>query len=101
MVQLHPDRFPGFVASLAMNNPEAALAEAERATLELGAVGVQVFTNVNGQPLDQPAFLQLFEAMGRAAETDLASSRACYEPARLPGRRSIKVRPLVGAGMAL
>ena len=64
MVQLHPDRFPGFVASLAMNNPEAALAEAERATLELGAVGVQVFTNVNGQPLDQPAFLQLFEAMG-------------------------------------
>ncbi len=64
MVQLHPNRFLGFVASLPMNNPEAALAEAERATRELGAVGVQVFTNVNGQPLDQPAFLQLFEAMG-------------------------------------
>ena len=64
MVQRHPDRFPGFVASLAMNNPEAALAEAERATRELGAVGVQVFTNVNGQPLDQQPFLQLFEAMG-------------------------------------
>ena len=63
MVQLHPDRFLGFVASLAMNNPEAALAEAERATRNLGAAGVQVFTNVNGQPLDQPEFLQLFEAM--------------------------------------
>ena len=64
MVECHPDRFPGFVASLPMNNPEAALEEAQRATEELGALGVQVFTNVNGQPLDEPPFLELFETMG-------------------------------------
>src|SRR5262245_66576977 len=30
-VARHPDRFPGFVASLPMNNVDAALAELERA----------------------------------------------------------------------
>ena len=35
----HPDRFPGFVASLPMNNPEAALAELDRALMTLGRPG--------------------------------------------------------------
>src|SRR6516225_7875439 len=37
----HPSRFPSFVASLPMNNPEEALKEAERAVEQLGARGVQ------------------------------------------------------------
>src|SRR5882672_5164698 len=41
----HPDRFPAFIASLPMNNPPAAVAEADRAILDLGARGVQVFTH--------------------------------------------------------
>ncbi len=61
----HRDRFPGFIASLPMNNPEAALAEAGRAVRELGALGVQVYTNVNGRPLDQPEYLEIFGAMAR------------------------------------
>ena len=56
----HPDRFPAFTASLPMNNPDAALAEAERAIGELGARGVQVFTNVRGKPLSAPEFDALF-----------------------------------------
>ena len=63
LVELHPDRFPGFVASLPMNNPDAALREIDRAINELGATGVQVFTNVNGEPLDKPEYLQVFERM--------------------------------------
>lgn len=59
----HPDRFPGFVASLPMNNPDAALAEARRAVAELGAAGVQIFTNVAGRALDRPEYLQLFGLM--------------------------------------
>ena len=59
----HPDRFPGFIASLPMNNPDAALAELERAVGELGAVGVQTYSNVNGKPLDAPEFYPLFERM--------------------------------------
>src|SRR5215471_20758610 len=48
----HASRFPSFVASLPMNNPEEALKESERAVKQLGARGVQVFTNVAGKPLD-------------------------------------------------
>jgi len=63
LVDRHRDRFPGFVASLPMNDPDAALAEAGRAVRDLGACGVQVFTNVAGAPLTSPAFLPLFDLM--------------------------------------
>jgi len=59
----HPDRFPGWVATLALHHPEAALREAERAVKELGAAGVQVFTNVHGLPIDRPQFQPIFELM--------------------------------------
>jgi len=52
LVEKHRDRFPAFVAALPMNDVEAALRELERAAGELGARGVQLFTNVRGRPLD-------------------------------------------------
>src|SRR5713226_5951406 len=63
LVAKHPDRFPGFVASLPMNNPDAAVQEIERAVMKLGATGVQIYSNVNGRPLDDPDFLAVFEKM--------------------------------------
>jgi uncharacterized protein len=63
LVNRHPDRFPGFIASLAMNDPEGALLEAGRAIKQLGAVGVQVATNILGRPLDLPETIQLFDLM--------------------------------------
>ena len=68
LVQKHPDRFPSFVASLPMNAPEAALNETQRAITELGACGIQMFTNVLGKPLSSQEFRPLFGAM---AEYDL------------------------------
>ena len=65
-VAKHPDRFPGFVASLPMNNPDASVREIDRALNDLGAKGVQIFSNVNGRPLDDPAFLPLFQRMAEA-----------------------------------
>lgn len=59
----HPDRFPAFVATLSMLDPEEAVREAERAISALGARGVQVFTNVAGRPLDRPEYAPLFAAM--------------------------------------
>jgi hypothetical protein len=56
IVSRHPDRFLGFVASLPMNNPDAAVAEIDRAIAQLHATGVQIFSNVNGRPLDGPEF---------------------------------------------
>lgn len=42
LVAKYPDRFPGFIASLPMNDPEGLLKEARRAVTELSAVGVQI-----------------------------------------------------------
>src|SRR3989449_636560 len=63
LVAKHPDRFPGCVASLPMNNPDAALREIDRAIDGLGATGVQIFSNVNGRPLDEPEWAPLFDRM--------------------------------------
>ena len=69
LCQQYPDRFPGFVASLPMNNPDASIEELHRAIKELGAKGIQVYSNVSGKPLDGPEYACLFEAM--ATDYDL------------------------------
>ncbi|HUJ89548.1 MAG TPA: amidohydrolase family protein [Syntrophorhabdales bacterium] len=63
LVGKYPDRFPGFIASLPMNDPEGLLKEARRAINDLGAVGVLVFSNVLGKPLDKPETMPLFDLM--------------------------------------
>jgi len=65
LVRRHPDRFPGFIASLPLNYPDESVAEVERTVTQLGALGIQVFSNVNGLPLDDPRFLPLFETADR------------------------------------
>jgi uncharacterized protein len=65
LVRQHPDRFPGFIASLPLNHPEESVAELERTVKDLGALGVQLFSNVNGLPLDDDRFFPLFEAAER------------------------------------
>ena len=65
LVRAHPQRFPGFIASLPMNHPDESVAELERAVTSLGAFGVQVFSNVNGLPLDEPRFAALFATADR------------------------------------
>ena len=64
----HPDRFPGFAAALNMLDMDGAVAEGQRAIKQLGARGLQIYTNVAGRPLDDPAYLPIFAL---AAEHDL------------------------------
>lgn len=59
----YPDRFVGFAASLPLNNTEAAIREADRAIRQLGALGVEIFTNVKGKPLDAPDLHPLWDAL--------------------------------------
>ena len=59
----YPRRFPGFIGTAPMNNMEACVAECRRAIEELGAVGMQIFTNVSGKPLDLEEFEPFFEYM--------------------------------------
>jgi aminocarboxymuconate-semialdehyde decarboxylase len=63
IVAKHPDRFPGFIASVPMNNPDATVAEIDRALDDLRASGIQIYTNVNGRPLDDPMFAPVFQRM--------------------------------------
>ena len=46
------DYFPGWVAQISLDAPDAGVAEAERA-IKMGALGVQIYTNVAGKPIDR------------------------------------------------
>ncbi|MBI2287546.1 MAG: amidohydrolase, partial [Chloroflexi bacterium] len=63
LVLKFPDKFPAAVASLPMNNMEAALKELDRAVNDLNLKGIQLFTPINDKPLDSPEFLPLYEKM--------------------------------------
>lgn len=69
LVRAHPDRFIAFIAALPLNNPEESVAELDRAVTQLGARGVQIYTNVAGKPLDLPELEPVF---AEAARRDLA-----------------------------
>jgi uncharacterized protein len=115
IVARYPDRFPGFVAALPFNDPEASLAELHRSIDELGARGIQIFSNINGRPLDAPEFLPLFDTMAaydlplwlhpfRAADMpDYASeTRSQYEiwwALGWPYETSVAMARLVFAGL--
>jgi uncharacterized protein len=63
LCQKYPDRFPGFIASIPMGNPAAVVEEARRAVEDMGAAGVQVFSNIKGKPLDAEEFIGVFDYM--------------------------------------
>ena len=67
VVAKHPKHFVGWSALLPMNAPEAAAKEAERA-LKNGANAVQLATNANGHPLDEPQFLPIFDVIAAAGK---------------------------------
>jgi aminocarboxymuconate-semialdehyde decarboxylase len=61
----HRDRFPAFVAALPMNDPDAAMKELDRAVAHLGAIGVQLYSNAAGKPLDAPEFRPIFDELAK------------------------------------
>jgi len=63
LVMKYPDRFAAGVATLPMNDMDAALIELDRAIRDLKMRGVQIFTPINDKPLDAPEFLPLYEKM--------------------------------------
>jgi aminocarboxymuconate-semialdehyde decarboxylase len=63
LVAQHPQRFPAFVAAIALDDVDTALREAERAIKQLGARGIQIFTNIAGHPLDEERFKPVFAMM--------------------------------------
>ena len=58
--RLHPDRFV-VLATLPMQDPEAAVGEVNRAVTQLGCRGIYLGTNVRGKELTDFSFLPVFE----------------------------------------
>jgi aminocarboxymuconate-semialdehyde decarboxylase len=87
------DHFPGWVAQVSLAVPDAGAREAERAIKDLGALGVQIYTNVSGKPIDRPEYEEFWAKMNelgkpvwihpaRGAETPdypLAEKKSLYE----------------------
>jgi predicted TIM-barrel fold metal-dependent hydrolase len=63
LVQKYPERFAGGIATLPMNDPEAAVVEAERAIKDLRLRGVEIFTDIGGKPIDALEFIPLYQKM--------------------------------------
>ena len=63
LILRYPDRFFAAVASLPMNDIDAALLETDRAVKDLDFKGIQIFSPVNGKPLDSPEFMSLYDKM--------------------------------------
>ncbi len=59
----YPQRCIAAIANLPLNNPDAAVREAERAVKELGFKGVQIYTSVQGKPLSSEELIPLYEVM--------------------------------------
>ena len=110
-----PIASPPSSAPTPMTDPEAMVAESKRAIDELGAVGMQIFTNVQGKALDAPEFLPFFEYMASVGKpvwlhpargenfTDyLAEDRSEYEiwwTFGWPYETSVAMARLVFAGL--
>ncbi len=62
LIAAHPDRFWGY-ATLGFGDLEASLKELDRCIGELKFRGLQLFSNIRGQPLDAPEFRPLFARM--------------------------------------
>lgn len=65
LVVKYPDKFAAAVACLPMNDMDAALQEIDRAIVQLGLKGVQIYSRIKGETLDKPQFKPLFEKMAK------------------------------------
>jgi len=65
LIVKYPDRFVAALATLPMNNIDAALKEADRAINDLRFKGVYIHTPVDEKPLDLPEFMPLYEKMSQ------------------------------------
>ncbi len=82
-----------FLATLPLNDPQASVAELERATGDLGLKGAMVFSNVNGVALADAAYEPLWK---KAHELNAV---VCIHPAHPLGVEAMaqyRLMPLVG-----
>jgi len=90
LITRYPDRFVGAIASLPMNDIDAALREAERAIHELRFRGVEIFTDICGKPVDTKEFMPLYEMMESLNLPIFLHPRRTNTTADYPGEKTSK-----------
>lgn len=66
LCEKHRDRFPGFIATPPMGSGIDAILKATRYAIEdVGACGIQIYSHVNGRPIDEPDFAPFFDYMAK------------------------------------
>jgi predicted TIM-barrel fold metal-dependent hydrolase len=65
LVNKYPDRFVSAAACLPLNDVDASIRETERTMKELKFKGIQLFSSINGKPLDRPEFMGLYEKIAQ------------------------------------
>jgi predicted TIM-barrel fold metal-dependent hydrolase len=84
-----PTRYPGWVAQTSLALPDAGVGEMKRA-LKNGALGVQIYTNVNGKPIDRPEYEAFFAAMNKNGKPVwLHPSRTATHPDYMDEKKSL------------
>jgi predicted TIM-barrel fold metal-dependent hydrolase len=66
LIEKYPRRFAAAVGTLPMNHPDAALMELERVINDLKFPGIQLYTNINGKPIDGPEYLAIYQMIARS-----------------------------------
>ena len=65
LVVKYPDRFIAAIAALPLNDIDASLQELDRAITTLSLRGIQMYSDINGVPLDDERFFPIYEKMER------------------------------------
>jgi uncharacterized protein len=90
LCQKYPQRFPSFIPSVAMRDPDGAVEEARRAVEQLGACGIQIYSNVGGKALDAQEFRPVFREMAKLGKPIwIHPARTAEFPDYLTEKRSL------------
>ncbi|HZW55324.1 MAG TPA: amidohydrolase family protein [Nitrososphaerales archaeon] len=91
----YPDRFTA-LATLPMQDPQAAVEELDRAVNECGLRGAMIFSNVNGRTLDSKEFLPVFE---KAWHLGVPLFIHPTSPINSSGMEEFRLVPIMGFGV--
>jgi aminocarboxymuconate-semialdehyde decarboxylase len=95
ITQKYPERFTA-LATLPLQDPDAAVEELERSVTELGLKGAMLLSNVNGNPLDGEEFLPVFE---KAVKLDVPMHIHPTSPINAGSMEDLRLVPMLGFGV--
>lgn len=81
------------LAALPLNDPDAAVLELERAVTQLGHRGALLFSNIEGRPLDDPAYFPLWQ---KFAELDVPAFLHPTNPANVDAVADYRLTAILG-----